>query len=54
MCFAVVFQSGGFLPLFATAVVKQYKTMLWRAELHLNMSTSTKELVWVVHIAFVP
>ena len=36
---AVVFQSGGCLPPFAEVVSKRYKTMLWRAEVHLNMST---------------
>ena len=34
---AVVLQSGGCLPPFA--VVAKRETMLWRAELHLNMST---------------
>ena len=36
---ALVYQSGGCLPPFAAVVAKRYKTMLWRAELHLNMST---------------
>ena len=36
---AVAFQSGGCLPPFAAVVAKRYKTMQWRAELHLNMST---------------
>ena len=36
---AVVFQSGGCLSPFAAVVAKRYKTMLWRAELHLNIST---------------
>ena len=35
---AVVFKSGGCLPPFAAVVTKRYKSMLWRAELHLNMS----------------
>ena len=36
---AVVFQSCGCLPPFSAVVAKRYKTMLWRAEVHLNMST---------------
>ena len=36
---AVVFQSNGCLPPFAAVVAKRYKTMLWRAQIHLSMST---------------
>ena len=33
----VVFQRGGCLPPFVAVVKKRYKTMLWMAELHLNI-----------------
>ena len=33
----VVLQPGGCLPPFAAVVEKRYKTMLWMAELHLNI-----------------
>ena len=33
----VVLQPGGCLPLFAAVVEKGYETVLWMAELHLNI-----------------